>query len=448
MARQKDPLIDEIRAVLRDRFGLDPENEIINFETLRREKDPEGFDRMRAEFEAALATSLNREEVLRRTYFGETFGIHLHSVFSKSEVEWIRPELRIHYPVCTAEEIRRIQNPTTAEDHLLMLRADAIADSPRLKKVFLSRREKSKENWSLTAHFERDDFNRYLNVLPPEKRATCRKVPAGMAFLREPNGACMRSEAGDIIVVSESLRHYLYYMNAFLFGQQTLQVDDYLATLMISVRTMLLKETLDFDIDPRGDLPSELDQHVSNLVDDQIQFVIGHEYAHLLLGHLKRKLLGAPPLGVVPFDVQERFQYYTPKQNQELAADAGALLDPQLSDLQVAERLFAATWFFLGLEIFYAIAECVDPSSRPAKTHPPPIERIWALRRTVLEVRTLDLEIIYSDEQLEHAIEWIEGLKEQLLGDFIPRNLKTLKMYGSVYIPSYRGAVLHDRIDY
>jgi hypothetical protein len=448
MIKRKDPLFDEINTVIRERFGLSPQDDVVNVEIIMRKTNPDRYDRMRASFEAALAASPNREEVLRRSYVGETFTIQLQSVFPRSEIEWIPPKLAVHYPICTADEIRRINYPNSAEDHLLTLRADAIADNPRLKKVFLRRRERNKENWSLTAHFECKDFKCYLKTLPIEKRTICHKVPAGMAFLREPNGACMRSDGHDFIVVSESLRYYLYYMNAFLLGQNTLQGDDILAALLIAVRTMLQTEALDFDIDPRGDLPAEFDQYISALVDDQIQFVIGHEYAHLMLGHLKKKMLGAPPLGVMPHDVQERVKYYTPKQNQELAADAGALLDPNLNNQQVAERLFAATWFFLGLEIFYAIAKCVGSSSHLAKTHPPPIERIWALRREVLGARTLDSEIIYSDGDLEQVIAWFDGLKMQLLGDFVQKNSNAFKTYGSIYIPTYRGAVLHDRIDY
>lgn len=448
MTKPKDPLLVEISAVIRSKFGLDPKNDVVNVEIIRRQTDPERYDRMRASFEAALAISPNREEVLRRSYVGDTFAVHLQSVFSRSEIEWIHPTLAVHYPVCTAEEIRRIQNPTTAADFLLILRADAIADNPRLKRVFLDRQKKSGENWSLTAHFECDDFSRYIGTLPQDKRAICRKMPVGMAFLREPNGSCMRSKHGDFIVVSESLRHYLYYMNAFLLGQEALQVDDSLAALLIAVRTMLLTEAPDFDIDPRGDLPAEIDQFISTLVDHQIQFVIGHEYAHLLLGHLNRKMLGAPPLGMLPVDVQERFKYYTPKEDQEIAADAGALLDPQLSVQQAAERLIAATWLFLGLDIFYAVAACVDSSLCLDRTHQPPIERIWALRQAAVGARSFDSEIMLSDEEVKQTIERINKVKEALLRDFVPNNLEAFKTNGSVYIPSFRGAILHDRIDF
>lgn len=448
MKKSKHPSFEELNDVIRNKFKIDPTNDVVNFEVVRRETDPEGFDRLRAEFEARIALAENPEEVLGRSYFGETFAIHLQSVFSKSEIEWIRPDLAVHYPVCTASEILRIQNPTTAADQLLILRANAIADNTRLKRVFLVRREKSKDNWSLTSHFDSDIFERYLSKLPAQKRMQCRKVPAGIAFLREPNGACVRSDHGDFIVISEALQKYLYYMNVFLLSQDDLAMGDCLAALMIALRTMFLTESPDFDLDPRGDLPEPIDRRISKFVDDQMQFVIGHEYSHLLLNHLDSKLADSQSIAVIPAEVQQQFQYHTRKQKQELAADAGALLDPELSSDELADRLTGAIWFFLGLEIFYGVSDYVKPSIQPSKTHPPPIERIWALREMVLSARSLDPEKGYSEDELERVINGVKELKARLLKDYIPHKVDSLELYGSVYLPTFRGPELGDRIDY
>lgn len=448
MNKSKSHSLDEIDDIIKRKFGLNPVNDIVNVEVVSRESDPERYDRMRALFEAGLDKCDNSEEVLRRSYFGETFAIHLQSTFPRSEIEGISLDLAVHYPICSTAEILRIQTPTTAADQLLILRANAIADNARLKRVFLRRREKGQGNWSLTAHFESDHFQRYLSELPHKKRIRCREVPAGIAFLREPNGACIRSAHGDFIVISEALRNYLYYMNVFLFEQGKLPMDDCMAALMIALRTMFLTESPDLDLDPRGHLPESIDQRISNVVDDQMQFVIGHEYSHLLLNHLDGKCVGSLPLSVIPAVVQEHFQYYTPRQNQELAADASALLDPQLSDDGLANRLMGAIWFFLGLEIFYGVSEYITPSICSPKTHPPPIDRIWALREKVLSTRSLDSENMYSEDQLTQAIEWVKELKALLLKEFVPYQVDALERYGSVYLPSYRGPALYDRVDY
>ena len=286
MSMTQEPSIDQINRVIRTEFGLSPVDDVVNIEIVRRKQDPERYDRLRAEFEEQLLRHPDAQTVRRRSYFGENFAIHLQSSFARKEVAGIEPELVVHYPICTLEEIRRIQTPSCAADYLLALRADAIADSPRLKRVFLARRKRQPRDWSLSSHFEATAFERYLSALSEEERAACQGIPAGMAFLREPNGVCIRSPRGDFMVVSESLQTYLYYMNVFLHAQDDIPMGDCMAALMIALRTMFLTEAQDFDLDPRGPLPQEVDSRIAALVESQLQFVIGHEYAHLLLGHL------------------------------------------------------------------------------------------------------------------------------------------------------------------
>jgi hypothetical protein len=448
MKKPQDPTREQIDDVIKNHFGLNPVNEVVNFETVRRDTNPAAFDRMREEFEKSLAARPDREDILRRSFFGPTFAIHLQSVFPRSEVKWIRPDMTVHFPVCTAEEIMRIQNPQTVADDLLALRANAIADSARLKRVFLRRRSLREHDWSLTSSFRDTAFQQYLAALPQEKRAKCRRVPAGFAFLKEPNGACMRSERGDFIVISEALEHYLYYMNAFLFEPEELSTDDLVASLMIAVRSMFLKESLDFDLDPRGDLPPALDQRLRAVVEDQIQFVIGHEYGHVLLKHLDRHAASAAPRGVIPGYVQSKLQYYTPLQNQELAADAASLLDPVVDDQILTDRLMGAIWFFLGLELLYGAAQFVKNSPLVSKTHPPPIERLWALNETVLVARPSIAAGAYSHAELDQMVARTLRLKGTLLEDFFPNNRHQFEVYGAIHLPTFRGPPLADRIDY
>lgn len=427
MTKPQDPTQELIAEVLRNHFGLNTDDQVVNFEIVRRETDPTTFDRIREEFEQSLVARPDREEILRRSFFGPTFAIHLQSVFPRAEVAWIRPDMAIHYPVCTAEEIMRIQNPLKVDDDLLALRANTISENPRLKRVFLLRRSLRKDNWSLTSSFRDTPFQQYLAALPQEKQARCRRVPAGFAFLTEPNGACMRSDRGDFIVISEALEHYLYYMNAFLFQPEEFSTGDLLASLMIAVRTMFLKESLDFDLDPRGSLPTALDQRLRAVVEDQMQFVIGHEYGHLLLNHLNRHAARAVPRGVIPSYMLKRLEYYTPLQNQELAADAAALLDPAIDDTVLADRLMGAVWFFLGLELLYSIERFLKNSTYVSETHPPPIERMWALNKTVLTARPSVAANVYSKDELESLVTMTLRLAGSLQEDFLPKTGISLK---------------------
>lgn len=448
IVNQKNPSSEQISDVLRNHFKIDLINCFVNFETLRREENPAAFDRMRRQFEKSLVGRPDREEILRRSFFGPSFAIHLQSVIPKSELKWIRSDMVVHYPVCTVDEIKRMQNPQTAQDDFLILRANAIAESARLKRVFLRRRSLCEKDWSLTSSFRDTAFKKYLATLPEEKREKCNRVPAGFAFLIEPNGACMRTHRGDIIVISEALEQYLYYMNAFLFEPEEFSADDSLASLMIAVRSMFLIETPDFDLDPRGPLPPILDQRLRAVVEDQLQFVIGHEYAHLLLNHLSRDAASAAPRGIIPSYIQRNLQYYTLAQNQELAADAAALLDPVIDDQVLADRLMGATWLFLGLDVLNGISRFIKNAPVISKTHPPPRDRLWILTEAVLAARPSASALAYSNEEIARIVERTLRLKSALVDHFFPENPDALEVHGSIYLPTFRGSKLVDHIDY
>ncbi|SLM22272.1 Uncharacterised protein [Streptococcus dysgalactiae subsp. equisimilis] len=179
-----------------------------------------------------------------------------------------------------------------------------------------------------------------------------------------------------------------------------------------------------------------------------MQFVIGHEYGHLLLKHLDRNAAGGAPLGVIPGFVQRRLQYYTPHQEQELAADAAALLDPVIDDKVLADRLMGAIWFFLGLELLYGVAGFIKNSPLVSKTHPPPIDRLWVLNEAVLTARPAVKDFAYSHIELDEMVGRTLRLKGTLLEHFFPNNRHQLEVYGSIYLPTFRGQSLADHIDY
>ncbi|KPD20289.1 hypothetical protein [Idiomarina zobellii] len=90
-------------------------------------------------------------------------------------------------------------------------------------------------------------------------------------MIQEVNALCIRSLAGDVVVVSEGLEHFYYYMSvAFYgidFGLEPIDVRD---SLLIAIRIITGAETLDFDIDPRGELPSDIDKRIQEYVDWQM----------------------------------------------------------------------------------------------------------------------------------------------------------------------------------
>lgn len=439
----------KIDEVLRHQFGLNPESHVVMFEFLLRSNDPERYDRAKDTHENQLATRLDRADVDRRVFYGDDFAVFLECSFPRSEISDISPYMSFHYPICTLDEIARIERPANSMDFLLSLRANAIADSPRLTRVFLSRRARKLSDWSLTSYFDRTPIEYYLNLLAENDRMSCEDVAAGIGFLREPNGVCMRNPLGDVLIISESLKSFLYYMNAFIFYREDIPGEDAIACLMIAIRTMFMTEALDFDIDPRGDLPDKIHSECTALVSTQLGFVVGHEFAHHLLGHLDRGALTAVPRGVMPSDKEmDDVRYYSPRQKEEFEADAGALLHVQDDTDAVLEMLNGATYFFLCLDVFYAVSDYISPKVRSAMTHPSPIDRIWALRKTIFANGLVEEEGTYSNEQMEEMIADVRELKDLLIKEFVPFNVENMEWYGSIYLPSFRKAELFDRIDF
>jgi len=95
----------------------------------------------------------------------------------------------------------------------------------------------------------------------------CSDITGGLVFSNDPNGACERTDYGDIITVSSALEYFLFFMNmAYLdFG---VEVPSHVrvAAQRIAIRTMLKTEALDFDMDARGIIPPELKLQIDALV--------------------------------------------------------------------------------------------------------------------------------------------------------------------------------------
>jgi hypothetical protein len=102
---------------------------------------------------------------------------------------------------CAKNEIIRIREIKSAHDYLLRFRANAIADSARIKRVMLSRRKRFEcggHVWSLSAYYDRQNsmLKQYISRLPRREQKIIRSVPAGFAPLAEANAVCLRSVVG------------------------------------------------------------------------------------------------------------------------------------------------------------------------------------------------------------------------------------------------------------
>jgi hypothetical protein len=256
---------------------------------------------------------------------GDGWVFHAFEQHSAEAVEGLTHAERFYLPFCTREEIFRMREKKTTEDHLLWLRAEAIADQPRFCRVFRSRL-KDVKNWSLTGWYAKKESARdeYLNGLMRSAKQKVSSIPAGMALLKDVNAMCCKTEHGNFIAISEALEHFLYYMNLATYGESfQLDINDQMAALVIGVRTMLGSESIDFDIDPRGTPPRHIDEAIKQITHDQISFTFGHEYAHHLLDHLSHGQIKKKTLSEILYvsEVEKSIGSYAYKHKQEYEAD-------------------------------------------------------------------------------------------------------------------------------
>ena len=193
---------------------------------------------------------------------------------------------------CSKKEVLRLRELKSSYDYLLRIRANAIADSPRWVRVFNVRRrevEKRSQIWTLSGYYDSISTSkkRYIAKLTGSNQRLLKPLAAGLAPLNEGNAICLNSLVGEVIVASEALRHFYYFMTFALSGTY-FEIDllDRVTAAVIAIRIMNGAESLDFDIDPRGQIPDRIDRLIRARVEVQMEFTFGHEYAHYMKGHL------------------------------------------------------------------------------------------------------------------------------------------------------------------
>ncbi len=280
---------------------------------------------------------------------------------------------------CSKNEILRLREIRTPHDYLLRIRAEAIVDEPRMVRAFNRRRadfEAGGRIWSLSEYYQTRNTHvkRYIGRLSRRNRKVLKAIPFGLAPIKEANAEARASLMGDVVVLSESLEYFLYFMNIAAFGPSLkLPISDCIDAATIAIRIMRGSESFDFDIDPRCILPAQTESSVQSLRGLQIEFVLGHEFAHILLGHLNESLDSTP-------DVR------TYAHTLEFLADAGAfnhITNDQGAKLKICRA---------GLQVLiylHFLEKCTQfgllPSFRVASTHPKALDRIWHLHSSAGE---------------------------------------------------------------
>jgi len=435
---------DRIKKIFEEHFEIDLDKYHVDFELMLRKKDPEQFDIVKELYEKRLKKSDNNT-----LYLSDDIIIHIQQLISLNELSGISSKYWFYYPICSKEEIKRIENIQNIDDYLLKIRADSIAYNPRFNRIFLSRYQKRKgnnQNWSITEFYKTHLFNSYINRLAPDLKNMCLNVSPGFALITEPNGVCMKTQYGNIILVSESLQYFLHFMNMHFFCD--VPIDDSQIAVLIAMRIFIEKEALDFDLDPRGDLPDSEMRRIEEALRWQLEFVIGHEYAHLLLGHLSEgnaKEVNSLLFNVKP-DKYIECKIYFQNEQQEFEADLASIKNANYDEYEQASAIYQACLFFYYLHLGEVVSSYLFPRLGRPRTHPRPLDRVKNLRNNL---HVSDNIIPDSEfENIEKIVAKLEHvLKEELL-PYLPYQTDKFDMYGSMYLPSYKKEFLQDRIDF
>lgn len=293
-------------------------------------------------------------------------------------------------------------------------------------------------------------FPRYVKRLRQDDLKACSRLAAGFVMNNDPNGAYSISPYGAVVTLSLAKKFFLYFMNlAYLDAEIDVPVSVRTAAHTIGIRTMLKTEAMDFDVDPRGIIPFKADRVLRQATQDQLEFIIGHEYAHHLCGHLKTaSTIDRPMFACFAHELVESpsERVFNLNEQQEFEADDSAL-DRIRHDNNAYERLvFGAVTWLLYLDVYQAVSDQLFPTPPwKLRTHPLPIERLARIRENHASKAGLSGEMI--DEMAKHTSFYKAGLSEDLA-----INVEKYEKYGSVYLDKpntpWRGPELRDRVDY
>lgn len=353
------------------------------------------------------------------------------------------------HPICNEQEIERIFNIQNASDYLLKLRAETIVDHMRLFRVYRNKALAKGSDWSLESSFVNLHYNNAKFHLPKELKTLCDSVTHGNIFSNEPNGLIFKTEYGIISTISDSLRYFIEFMNLGLinFGKKVplkIQIN----SIRIALRIMLETEALDFLMDPRGIVPNNIQKRIYSSVPFIMQFIAGHEYAHLILGHLDDKKTTKMHMLKAVFKSQNDYKLldvYSTSQQNELDADVASINLPNYGQQEKMFVFEAALMWYAFLDIYESVEHTIFPPIR-VQSHPTAKDRYFNLLNKVETPSGFNYE--YWDKQLPKAIEQYRNF----FIDEVGYNIDFYEMNGSAYLDKpntkWRGRELIDRVDY
>ncbi|MDX9815099.1 MAG: hypothetical protein RBS91_10610, partial [Sulfurimonadaceae bacterium] len=268
------------------------------------------------------------------------------------------------------------------------------------------------------------------------------KITYGYIFCDDPNGRILKTDYGNIVTISESLKYFLYFMNLCFLTFNDIEVPNDVkhAALLIAIRTMLQTESLDFELDPRGIIPDKLEKQLIEYTNLQLEFIVGHEFSHHFLNHLENASIVEKSMFERDCEIYEKV--YTYNQMQEFEADIDAIKRPIFSDEMRKNFVNRALFFFAYFEIYNSVKEQIFPSGNRIKSHPEPMDRFNKIKQEFHSLFDKD-----ELENIDNLLKFVDFYKIELQED-VSINIERYEFYGSIYLGSWRGKPLVDRVDY
>ena len=355
-------------------------------------------------------------------------------------------ERQWYAPFCNEKEIDRILDPQSANDFLLQERANIVADNTRFLRVYMHKARLFPE-WSFEKSFSKDHYQNFLVHLSTEELESCKSIAFGDVFSNDVNGYARNEPTwGRIICLNESLQFFMKFCNlAILNFDEDVPVHVRMNALRIAIRVMMKVEAMDFFMDPRGIVPSQVGYKMLKPIKHELQFVAGHEFAHHLCGHLDDKNISRK--AILKTDSNEYFApVYNVSQMQEFESDIASLTKPQYSSSELCSILNGALLWFISLELGELAQNIISPSfSFGIKTHPTAQERFKNILENINIPKEFNLREI-------HAVHENAKIMADLLADDISTNFEAYEFFGSIYLDKpntqWRGRELIDRKDY
>lgn len=355
--------------------------------------------------------------------------------------------------ICSPQELKRILHVSNAQDYILRAAVDTISVHTRLHREILALQRASGHSWSLEAFLSPLTFGyqNFKNHLPPSYKAKVKHIGTGCIFDNDMNGIIFDSPFGLCSTLSYSILYFIKFASLALWPYlESVPIDVRTASLRIATRIALQIESMDFNLDPRGIIPKEIERQIHAPFPYICTFLAGHEYCHFLNGDIAHNSDLGKTENVIRYmnrlDSWKSEIYYSCHE-KELQADLQSVNLPLFNSTDYANYYCYVLFWFAILAIVESAEETIFPPTR-TPSHPSAKVRY----RNIIENARKPIDYSQNEKlYTEFFPDMIDSYRKALIDD-VTCNFENYEMYGSAYLAEpntqWRGRELIDRVDF